>query len=375
MSENIRIPIYDPRPEVEALWDELHEAIDRVLRSGRFILGPEVEAFEEEVAEYLGVRYAVGVNSGTDALVIALRALGIGPGDEVITTPFTFFATAEAISMVGAKPVFVDIEPRTYNIDPALIPQAITPRTKAILPVHLYGHAANMGPILELARAHSLKVVEDVAQAFGGEYKGRKLGSLGDAGAFSFFPTKNLGGFGDGGLIATNNPEVAEMARALRAHGARKKYHNEMLGYNSRLDALQAALLRVKLRHIDEWNERRRAVAARYHEALAGVEGLVLPVEAEYAHHVYHQYTVRVKHGRRDALRARLAEAGIGTMVYYPVPVHRLPVYAWPEGSLPQAEAAAEEVVALPIFPAFKQCSALAYIREQVGDCLSQLSS
>ncbi len=366
MSADIRIPIYDPRPEVEALWDELHEAIDRVLRSGRFILGPEVEAFEQEVAEYLGARYAVGVNSGTDALVIALRALGIGPGDEVITTPFTFFATAEAISMVGAEPVFVDIDPATYNLDPSLIPQAITPRTKAILPVHLYGHAADMDPILEMAQEHGLKVIEDVAQAFGGEYKGRKLGSLGDAGAFSFFPTKNLGGFGDGGLIATNAPQVAEMARMLRAHGARKKYHNEMLGYNSRLDALQAAMLRVKLRHIDEWNERRRAVAARYNEALASVEGLAPPTEADYAYHVYHQYTVRVKHGRRDALRQHLAEAGIGTMVYYPVPVHRLPVYDWPEGSLPQAEAAAEEVVALPMGAWLKE-QALSAILERLN--------
>ncbi len=353
MSADIRIPIYDPRPEVEALWDELHEAIDRVLRSGRFILGPEVEAFEEEVAEYLGVRYAVGVNSGTDALVIALRALGIGPGDEVITTPFTFFATAEAISMVGAEPVFVDIEPETYNIDPALIPPAITPRTKAILPVHLYGHAANMGPILELARAHGLKVIEDVAQAFGGEYKGRKLGALGDAGAFSFFPTKNLGGFGDGGLIATNDPKVAETARTLRAHGARKKYHNEMLGYNSRLDALQAAMLRVKLRYIDEWNERRRAVAARYKEALKDVEGLVLPVEKPYAKHVYHQFTVRILDGRRDEVQQKLAAVGIGTMVYYPVPVHKLPVYfaTMMDVLMPYAEKVVNETLSLPISP------------------------
>ena len=369
----IRIPIYDPRPEVEALWDELHEAIDGVLRSGRFILGPEVEAFEREVAEYLGVRYAVGVNSGTDALVIALRALGIGPGDQVITTPFTFFATAEAISAVGATPVFVDIDPDTFNISPAAVEKAITPRTKAVLPVHLYGQAADMGPILELARAHGLKVLEDVAQAFGGEYKGRKLGALGDAGAFSFFPTKNLGGFGDGGLIATDDPEVAEAARVLRAHGARKKYHNEVLGYNSRLDALQAAMLRVKLRYIDEWNARRRAVAARYNEALADLDGLVTPVEADYARHVYHQYTVRVKRGRRDALRQHLAEAGIGTMVYYPVPVHRLPVYAWPEGSLPQAEAAAAEVLSLPMSP-FLPPDAQDEVVRHIKDLLSNIT-
>ncbi len=348
MSE-IQIPIYDPRPEVEALWDALQEATARVLRSGRFILGPEVEAFEAEVASYLGVRYAVGVNSGTDALVIGLRALGIGPGDEVITTPFTFFATAEAISLVGATPVFVDIDPLTFNIDPRQIPAAITPRTKAILPVHLYGHAADMDSILEIAQAHGLKVLEDVAQAFGGAYKGRKLGSLGHAAAFSFFPTKNLGGFGDGGLIATNDPAVAEQARMLRTHGARKKYHNETLGYNSRLDALQAALLRVKLQVVDEWNARRREVAARYQEALAGVEGLILPNEQPYAYHVYHQYTVRVLHGRREEVRQRLAEAGVGTMVYYPVPVHRLPVYASQAPSLPKAEQAATEVLSLPM--------------------------
>jgi len=347
----IHIPPYDPRPEIEVLWDEIHAAIDRVLRSGRFILGPEVEAFEAEVAAYLGVKFAIGVNSGTDALVIALRALGVGPGDEVITTPFTFFATAEAISLVGATPVFVDIDPLTFNIDPHQIPAAITPRTKAILPVHLYGHAADMDPILEVAQAHGLKVLEDVAQAFGGAYKGRKLGSLGHAAAFSFFPTKNLGGFGDGGLIATNDPAVAEQARMLRAHGARKKYYNETLGYNSRLDALQAAVLRVKLKRVDEWNARRREIAARYHEALAEVKGLILPSEQSYAYHVYHQYTVRVLHGRRDEVRQRLADAGIGTMVYYPVPVHRLPVYAWPEGSLPRAEQAAREVLSLPMGP------------------------
>jgi len=348
---DIRLPIYDPRPEIEALWDEIHEAMDRVLRSGRFILGPEVEAFEKEVAAHLGVNYAVGVNSGTDALIIALRSLGIGPGDEVITTPFTFFATAEAISMVGARPVFVDIDPVTFNLDPALIPPAITPRTKAILPVHLYGHAADMDPILEIARTHGLKVIEDVAQAFGGRYKGRELGSLGNAAAFSFFPTKNLGGLGDGGLIATNDPEVAEKARMLRAHGARKKYYNEMLGYNSRLDALQAAVLRVKLKVVDEWNVRRREVAALYNKALAGIERLLLPSEQPYAYHVYHQYTVRVLAGHRDAVRQRLSHAGIGTMVYYPLPVHRLPMYAQPEGSFRQAEQAVREVLSLPMSP------------------------
>ncbi len=347
----INVPIYDPKPEVEALRDEIEAAIKRVVDSGRFILGPEVEAFEEEVADYLGVKHAVGLNSGTDALIIGLRALGVGPGDEVITTPFTFFATAEAISLVGAKPVFVDIDPRTFNIDPALIPAAITERTKAIVPVHLYGQAADMDPILAIAKKHGLEVLEDTAQAFGGEYKGKKLGTIGDAGAFSFFPTKNLGGFGDGGLLATNNNGVAEMARMLRAHGAKKKYQNQLLGYNSRLDALQAALLRVKLRHIDEFNEARRRIAAFYTQHLTGLDGITPPYEAPYAKHVYHQYTVRISDGRRDELAHGLAQKGIGTMIYYPIPVHQLPYYNLPPETAQQTAKAANEVLSLPMGP------------------------
>ncbi|GEM90769.1 DegT/DnrJ/EryC1/StrS family aminotransferase [Oceanithermus desulfurans] len=347
----IEIPIYDPRPEIAALRDEIDAAIRRVVDSGRFILGPEVEAFEEEVADYLGVRHAVGLNSGTDALVIGLRVLGVGPGDEVITTPFTFFATAEAISLVGAKPVFVDIDPRTFNIDPELIPAALTERTRAIVPVHLYGQAADMDPILAIAKEHGLKVLEDTAQAFGGEYKGRKLGTLGDAGAFSFFPTKNLGGFGDGGLLATNDDEVAEMARMLRAHGAKKKYQNEILGYNSRLDALQAAVLRVKLRHVDAFNQARRELAHAYTARLDELAGVTPPHEAPYGVHVYHQYTVRVADGKRDVVAAGLAERGVGTMVYYPTPLHQLPVCDYAECTFPEAEQAAREVLSLPMSP------------------------
>jgi len=346
-----QIPILDLSAEIEALWDELNAAIQRVLRSGRFILGPEVEAFEREVAEYLGVKHAIGVNSGTDALAIGLRALGIGPGDEVITAPFTFFATAEAISQVGATPVFVDIDPRTFNIDPGLIEEKITPRTKAILPVHLYGQAADMDPIMSLAGKYGLKVLEDVAQAFGGEYKGRKLGTIGHAGAFSFFPSKNLGAYGDGGLIATDDDRVAEVARMLRAHGARKKYYNEVLGYNSRLDELQAAILRVKLPHVDAWNEARRRVAQTYNELLKDVPGVVIPYEATYAKHVYHQYTVRILDGRRDEVQRRLAEAGIETVVYYPVPLHLLPVYEELGCTLFEVDRVAREVLSLPIWP------------------------
>ena len=349
MTTDAKIPMLDLSDEINAYWQEYMEAIEGVLRSGQFILGPTVEAFEREVAAYLGVKHAIGVNSGTDALVIALRALGIGAGDEVITTPFTFFATAEAISMVGATPVFVDIDPQTFNINPSLIEPAITERTRAILPVHLYGQAADMDPILDLARRYGLKVIEDTAQAFGGEYKGRKLGTLGDAGAFSFFPSKNLGAFGDGGLIVTDDDQVADSARMLRTHGSRKKYYNETLGYNSRLDALQAAVLRVKLAYVDQWNRARVAVAKRYNELLAGCEGLVLPEPR--VGHVFHQYTIRITGNRRDLVKDHLAGLGVGTMVYYPVPLHRLPVYERTGLVLPCSEQAAREVLSLPLWP------------------------
>lgn len=352
MTEKVdMIPVCDLLPGIENHWDEFMEAFAGVLRSGQFIMGPNVQAFEEEAARYLGVKHAIGVNSGTDALVISLRALGIGPGDEVITTPFTFFATAEAISMVGATPVFVDIDPATYNIDPNLIEAAITERTKAILPVHLYGQAADMDPIVDIARRYDLKIIEDVAQAMGGRYKGRLLGTIGDAGAFSFFPTKTLGGVGDGGLIATNDDGVAEIARMLRNHGSERKFYNEMLGYNSRLDEVQAAILRIKLRYLDEANERRRAVAARYHELLAGIPGIEPPSETKDAYHVYHQYTIRIKRARRDDVHQAMKEHGVATMIYYPVPIHKLPVYQGVPFNLPQAELAAEQVLSLPMWP------------------------
>lgn len=345
------IPVLDLRPEVAELWDELNVAIQEVLRSTEFIMGEEVRLFEQEVAQYLGVGHTVGLNSGTDALVIALRALEIGPGDEVITTPFTFFATAEAISLVGAKPVFVDIDPASFNINPELIESAITPRTKAILPVHLYGRPSEMESILTLAQRHGLKVIEDCAQSFGAKYGGCYTGTLGDLGAYSFFPSKNLGAYGDGGLLVTHDGALAEKARMLRAHGAHKKYHNEIIGYNSRLDTLQAAILRVKLRYLERYNQKRRQVAATYNQLLAGLEGVITPEISE--GHVFHQYTLRIQ-GKRDAVQAKLTEAGIGTMVYYPVPVHRLPVYDLPSGSFPQTEQAASEVLSLPIWPQIK---------------------
>ena len=345
------IPMLDLAPELDALWDDMMKAIQGVLRSGQFILGPNVAAFEREVADYFGVKHAIGLNSGTDALVLGLRALGVGVGDEVITTPFTFFATAEAISHLGATPVFADIEADTFNLDVTQAEQLITPRTKAIIPVHLFGQSVDVDAVRDLANRYGLKVLEDVAQAFGATHRGHKLGTIGDAGAFSFFPTKNLGGYGDGGLLVTNDDTVADEVRMLRAHGSRRKYHNEAIGYNSRLDELQAAILRIKLPHIDEYNAGRRRVASRYDELLGGVDGVILPVGKEDAYHIYHQYTVRITGGRRGGVQQRLAAAGIGTMVYYPIPVHRLPVYESLGYSLPVSEAAAAEVLSLPIWP------------------------
>ncbi len=345
------IPIIDLKPHIEDLWDELNEAIQGVLRSGHFIMGPNVKAFEEEIAEYLGVKHAVGVNSGTDALVIGLEAAGVGPGDEVITTPFTFFATAEAISQVGATPVFVDIEPDTFNLDPALIADAVTPRTKAILPVHLYGHPAEMDEIMSIAEEYRLSVLEDTAQAFGAEYKGKKVGSIGDAGCFSFFPTKNLGAFGDGGMITTNQDSIAERARELRAHGGKDKYYNTAIGHNSRLDEIQAAILRVKLRRVDAWNAKRRQAAEEYSQLLADARILAIPSEKPGCKHVFHQYTVRVERTKREAVLQRLSKGCITGMVYYPTPLHHLPVYSRVSGSYRVAEATSSKVISLPIWP------------------------
>ena len=362
------IPVLDLTPQLDALWDEVNEAVQRVLRSGQFIMGPEVKAFEQEVADYLDVKHAVGVNSGTDALVIGLRALGIGEGDEVITTPFSFFATAESISNVGAKPVFVDIDAASFNINPTKIEAAITPKTKAIMPVHLYGNPAAMTQIMALAEKHDLKVIEDCAQSFGARYSGacadcdgscnadiekeltgKQTGTIGHVGAFSFFPSKNLGAYGDGGLLVTNDDKVAEQARMLRAHGAKKKYHNEVLGYNSRLDSLQAAILRVKLPHIDNWNRGRFAVAQRYNELLADIDNVITPALVE--GHVFHQYTIRLLDTDRDAVQAKLKEQGVSTMVYYPIPQDKLPVYSGQYAENVVSNELGTEVLSLPIWP------------------------
>ncbi|MBS3966116.1 MAG: DegT/DnrJ/EryC1/StrS family aminotransferase [Truepera sp.] len=347
-STQAKIPVLDLSPEIDSLWDELNAALQRVLRSGQFILGPEVKAFEEEVAAYLGVKHAIGVNSGTDALIIGLRALGIGPGDEVITTPFSFFATAESISNVGAKPVFVDVEEGSFNLDPGLIEEKITPRTKAIMPVHLFGRPCELDAVMAIAKRHRLKVIEDCAQSFGARYRGRQTGTIGDLGAFSFFPSKNLGTYGDGGLVTTNDDAVAELARMLRAHGSKKKYHNQLLGYNSRLDSLQAAILRVKLPRIDGWNEQRREVVGRYNQLLADVPGVITPELTD--GHVFHQYTIRLS-ANRDEVQARLERQGVSTMVYYPIPQDRLPVYHGQYPANPVSDRLAQQVLSLPIWP------------------------
>ena len=346
-----RIPILDLAPQLDALWPELNHAIQKVLRGAQYIMGPEVKAFEEETARYLGVKHTVACNSGTDALFLSLRALGIGPGDEVITTPVTFFATAEAIRHVGATPVFVDVDPVTMNLDPLLIERAITPRTRAILPVHLFGRPCEMDSILDVARRHGLKVVEDCAQSFGARYKGKHTGTLGQMGCFSFFPSKNLGAYGDGGLIATQDDALAAEARMLRVHGSRKKYHNEAVGYNSRLDEIQAAILRVKLPHLEAWNRGRRRVAQNYRRLLEGHGGIATPEVVE--GHVFHQYTIQLRGGVRDQVQARLQEEGISTMVYYPVPCHRLKLYQESHARVacPNAESLGNTVLSLPIWP------------------------
>lgn len=346
-----RIPTFDATAEIHAHWDAIRTAVEDVLKSGHFVLGPNVTAFERDFAAGLGTGHAIGVNSGTDALVLALEAAGIGPGDEVITTPFTFFATAEAIGQLGARPIFVDIDPATYCIDPDGIERAITPRTRAVLPVHLFGHPAKMDQIMAICASHRLVVVEDVAQAYGATHRGRPVGTFGIASGYSFFPTKNLGACGDAGMVTTDDSAIAERVRMLRAHGARRKYENEILGYNSRLDEIQAAILRVKLPRVASANASRRDAAKRYHSRLTGLAAIATPIEEAGNAHVFHQYTIRVPASRREAIRADLGALGIETAVYYPRALHQLPVYAGSGLRFPHAEEAAASVLSLPIWP------------------------
>lgn len=349
------VPLLDLQAHHAPLATEIAAAIDRVVKSQRFVLGPEVQAFEREVAEHLGVPHAVGVSSGTDALLAALMALGVGPGDEVITTPFSFFATAGCIARVGARPVFVDIDPVTFNLDVGRVAGALTDRTKAILPVHLFGQPYDVAGLRAALGDRDVPVIEDAAQAIGARTAAGPVGGLGAYGCFSFFPSKNLGCFGDGGLVTTTDPELAERARLMRGHGAKPKYHHAVVGGNFRLDALQAAILRVLLPHLPAWTKARRANAARYDAAFADD-----PLLCEVVHppprvepgHVYNQYVVRVPH--RDELRHFLVERHIGNEVYYPVPLHLQECFrdlGYREGDLPEAERACREVIALPVFP------------------------
>lgn len=348
---DIKVPYLDLRAQYRSIKSEIDEAIARVLESCQFVLGPDVAAFENEFAAYCATTDCIAVNSGTSALHLALLAAGVGSGDEVITVPFTFVASVATILYTGAKPVLVDIEPRTFNMNPAAIQAAISPRTKAIMPVHLYGHPADMDFIMEVARKHGLIVIEDAAQAHGARYKGRPVGSIGDIACFSFYPAKNLGAYGEGGAVTTSNPAYAEKIRSLRDWGQDRKYHHVFHGYNYRLEAIQGAILRVKLRHLETWTEARRRIVEKYGDLLADAD-VVLPAEMEWARHVYHLFTIRSKN--RDATQAALLNQGIQTGVHYATPVHLQPAYrklGYGPGSLPESEEAAEAVLSLPMYP------------------------
>lgn len=344
----------DLSAQYKSIKKEIDAAIKRVLNSAVFIGGKEVEEFEKEIAKFCGAKYAVGVNSGTDALFLSLKALDIKKGDEVITSPFTFVATAEVIANLGARPVFVDIEPDTFNINPKLVEGYITAKTKAIIPVHLFGQMADMKAVMAIAKKHNLKVIEDAAQAIGAKYKQKAAGAMGDCGCFSFFPAKNLGVYGDGGMVITNNKKLADKTRLLRNHGSspKEKYLNLVLGTNSRLDTIQAAILRVKLKHLTRWNKKRAENAKYYSKKLKEIEDIITPVVVPNQIHIFHQYTIRAKF--RDNLQKYLKEQGIPTMIYYPLSLHLQPAFKYlghKKGDFPEAEKAAKEVLSLPIYP------------------------
>jgi dTDP-4-amino-4,6-dideoxygalactose transaminase len=353
-----KIPPVDLARQYQQIAQEMDAAVLAVLRSGYYIGGPVVSEFEKQFAAYVGTTQCVGCNSGTDALYLALLALDIGPGDEVITPSFTFFATAEMVSQVGATPVFVDIDPLTFNLDPQTLEAAITPKTKAIIPVHLFGQAVDMTTVMNIAQKHHLFVIEDCAQATGAKWQGQQVGTWGQVNCFSFFPTKNLGGCGDGGAVTTNDPAIADKIRMLKEHGSRQRYYHETIGINSRLDSLQAAILQIKLPYLDDWNQQRRATAQTYTELLSPLPHLILPTEIPGGEHVWNQYTIRIKNNTpailRDQVREKLQESGVLSMVYYPIPLHLQAVYqslGYALGSLPQTELMAEEVLSLPMFP------------------------
>ncbi|HKA23457.1 MAG TPA: DegT/DnrJ/EryC1/StrS family aminotransferase [Candidatus Eisenbacteria bacterium] len=367
------VPLLDLTAQFKSIESEIRGAIDRVVTSGRYIGGPEVSEFEKEVGAYCQVPHAIACASGTDALILAMRALGVGSGDEVITPAYSFLASASAVALVGGKPVFVDVEPDTYNIDPTKIERAITPRTKAVIVVHLFGQCADLEAVQAVCKRHRLPLVEDAAQAIGAEWKGRRAGSWGDIGCFSFFPSKNLGAFGDGGLVVSTQAALGDKLRLLREHGAKPKYNHIELGMNSRLDALQAAVLRVKLRHLESWTEGRRRNADLYRERLAG-SGSGLPVARPDARHIYNQFVVRST--KRDALREHLTAAGVGTEIYYPKPMHVQPCFSAlgnQEGDFPVSEAAARETVALPIYPELTR-DQIAYVADRVKEFVASPS-
>ena len=347
------IPLVDLKVQYNSIKEEVDEVVSRVFNSTSFIMGNELEIFEEEFAEYCNTRYAIGVANGSDALILALLACGIGQGDEVITVPNTFIATSEAISHVGAKIIFVDVVPDTFNIDVSKIEDKITKNTKAIMPVHLYGQPADMDPLIILAKKYGLKIIEDAAQAHGAEYKGRKTGSIGDAACFSFYPSKNLGAYGDGGIITTNNEEIANKIKFLRNHGrTSEKYLHDMEGYSSRLDNLQAAILSVKLKYLDVWNNKRRENVLIYNRLLENLNDILTPYEAEYCSHVYHLYVIQTKY--RDDLREYLKSRGVATGIHYPIPLHLQPAYnhlEYKEGDYPVTERVSQEILSLPMYP------------------------
>jgi dTDP-4-amino-4,6-dideoxygalactose transaminase len=353
------IPPLDLKRQYQTIGSEVNEAVAAVLASGAYIGGPNVQNFEREFAEYIGSSECVGCNSGTDALYLALKVLKIGPGDEVITTPFTFIATAETISAVGAKPVLVDVDPQTYNIDLNLIEAAITPRTKAIMPVHLFGRPVDMNALMAIADRHQIKVIEDCAQSTGATWQGRKTGNIGHIGCFSFFPTKNLGGVGDGGAVTLNDANLAADLRMYREHGSRVRYYHEVIGINSRLDALQATVLSIKLRYLDKWNQQRSVVAQQYQEMLGGIAEVALPQAGEGGESVWNQYTIRIlgaadRGERRDKVRAKLQESGVISMIYYPLPLHLQQVYqdlGYQAGDFLVTEEISHQVLSLPMFP------------------------
>jgi len=352
----MRVPFLDLKAQYASIQYEIADALQQVLDRTAFAGGPFVEKFEKDFASFCQCNFAVGVNSGTTALWMALLGLAVGPGDEVITVPNTFIATAEAISFCGAKPVFVDIDEKTYNMNPDLLEAAITPKTRAVIPVHLFGQMADMDPILEIARSAGLFVIEDAAQAHGAEYKGRRAGSIGDVGCFSFYPAKNLGAYGEAGAIVTNNADLAEKMRMFRDHGQRKKYYHSMVGWNARMDGLQAAVLTVKLKYLSTWNEARRKNAQLYNELLSATDNIITPVEADYVKHIYHIYAVRAKN--RDALISALAEKDISCGIHYPVPIHLQQAYeflGYGKGDFPVAEKCANELLSLPIFAELSQ--------------------